>query len=137
MMTRCDQSKERRERAKSARSKGRVLALALMFSGISSGACGGVVEEEPLQEEPMSGAEERASEMPEAPSKASGELLLEECRGGSPSHSELCPWIDSGYELCFKSKEDACSCLCPLSGESICRSGFYDGEEGRVVVRCD
>jgi hypothetical protein len=54
-------------------------------------------------------------------------------RATNPTRS--CNWLtDAG--ACFDTKDAACACICPTSGDSVCFSGFDDGPGSATLVHC-
>ncbi|HEY3667040.1 MAG TPA: hypothetical protein VGL19_13600 [Polyangiaceae bacterium] len=54
-------------------------------------------------------------------------------RASNPGRS--CNWLtDSGK--CFDTKDAACNCICPRSGESLCSSGVDGGPGSATLVHC-
>ena len=61
---------------------------------------------------------------------------LGECpKGWTPGDAD-CPWLASN-DLCYATKVDACSCICPRSDKSLCLSGLPGGADSRTWVICD
>jgi len=72
----------------------------------------------------------------ESAEPSAGELELEQCAlGFLPSEDERpCNWLAAGR--CYEKKPDACSCICPREGPSICLSDFYGGDASQTKVTC-
>ncbi|MEO8901040.1 MAG: hypothetical protein ABI488_05175 [Polyangiaceae bacterium] len=116
------------------------LILCAVLSGLL--ACGGRVED------PQSGS---SGDPAPASSSASGGGNSGGSPGGFPSHelgdckpgfaranspALACNWLtDSG--LCFDTNDEACSCICPRSGASVCYGPFYNGPGSATLVHCD
>lgn len=59
------------------------------------------------------------------------------CHPGTPVASATsCAWLGSDG-LCYRTVDDACNCVCPRNGASVCVSGFPRGDNGRVPVSCN
>lgn len=64
------------------------------------------------------------------------DLTLGDCAPGWTPGEADCPWFGSD-QRCYATKEDACSCLCPRSGSSLCLSGLPGGPDSQTPVSCD
>lgn len=62
-------------------------------------------------------------------------LELGDCHAGWQPDEAPCPWLASDG-LCYATKEDACACICPSQGNTVCASGLPGGEDDRVRVSC-
>ena len=62
-------------------------------------------------------------------------LELGDCGEGWQPGEAPCPWRASN-DLCYASKEEACSCICPREGNTTCSSGLPGGEDSRTPVSC-
>jgi hypothetical protein len=111
--------------------------LSLVICSSLSFACGGQAE--------RTVGEESEDEGPGTASGSSGgkaspsdDLELGPCVKGFDRFERLdqpCNWL--AENLCYDSKEAACSCICPRPGPSLCLSGFYGGEGSATAVYCD
>lgn len=64
------------------------------------------------------------------------EVTLPGCKRGPVDQGEMgaeCLWLADGR--CYADKLEACACICPVSHESICSSGF-PSDAGRTLVYC-
>jgi hypothetical protein len=120
--------------------------LALFFAIVTLSACGGrAVEQpgsggsapsEPGSEEPAPAAGRSSS--PSPPSSSLPTHDLGDCTPGfsrTESPNRPCHWLTKAGS-CFDEKEAACACICPLSGDSVCFSGFDDGPSSATLVQC-
>lgn len=64
-----------------------------------------------------------------------GDLPLGDCVEGWPVYEGDCPWLGSDH-LCYATKEQACSCLCPRDKSSTCVSGLPGGPDAQTNVSC-
>ena len=109
------------------------------------GACGGRVEPDPdpaPQESSSagntgaSGGSTSGSGQPEGTDGLDPATSLGKCpEGWDPAEAD-CPWLASNG-LCYATKVDACSCICPRSNNTICSSGLPGGPDSRTWVSCD
>jgi hypothetical protein len=68
------------------------------------------------------------------PTKELGECMPGFKRDDDPGRP--CRWItESG--MCFDKSDDACACVCPKQGSSVCAHGFDKGADGAVLVVCN
>ena len=73
-----------------------------------------------------------------SPGSTQGDTALGECRLGfmlvdEPSRD--CAWL--ARDRCYATKAAACDCICPTNRQhSVCSSGFPDGPNGKVEVKC-
>jgi hypothetical protein len=110
-------------------------------------ACGGRAVEEPSSG--GSGPSAAATRDP-APASSGGAGLSGSPSAPLPTHdlgdcspgfsrvdnpNRPCNWLVKDGS-CFDEKEAACSCICPLSGNSVCFSGFDDGPGSATLVQC-
>jgi hypothetical protein len=64
------------------------------------------------------------------------EVTLPGCERGPVDQGQMgaeCLWLADGR--CYADKLEACACICPVSHESICSSGF-PSDAGRTLVYC-
>ena len=118
--------------------------LKLFFALASLAACGGRAVEDPgaggaAPTEPGTQAPAAAgagrSSSPSAPLPSHD---LAACKPGfsrAENPNRQCNWLTEDGS-CFNEKEDACACICPTSGDSICFSGFDDGPGSATLVQC-
>jgi hypothetical protein len=110
--------------------------LGAVLCGVFSG-CGGQAERTIDDSGGEQGSGEQGSGDPggDAPQ---GDIALGPCTKGFERFANLdkkCNWLGEG--LCYDTKEAACACICPPVTNSVCISGFYDGEGSATPVYCD
>lgn len=121
------------------------LSFTLLLSFVALAGCGGrVIEDpssggsgpsEPAPSDPVPSAGAGRSGSPSAPlpTHPLGDCTPGFSREANPNR--LCNWLVKGG-FCFDEKEDACSCICPTSGDSVCFSGFDNGPGSATLVQC-
>jgi hypothetical protein len=55
-------------------------------------------------------------------------------RAADPARS--CNWLTEAG-VCFDTKDDACACICPRAGDSLCWSNFDNGPGSATLVHCE
>lgn len=123
--------------------------LSVWVSAAALLACGSRVEPDPGTPSPdqrsasggqdtsesSTGQADTSTDGPSPPDLAP-DLPLGECVPGWSVGEADCPYLGSD-QRCYATKEDACSCLCPRNGSSLCLSGFPGGPDGQTRVSCD
>jgi hypothetical protein len=108
------------------------------------GACGGRSERQGSDDGAASAATNGDDDQPGGGDDQGGgdddapgdQVTLPSCTRGpvdSGQMGEECLWLADGR--CYSDKLDACACICPVSRESICSSGF-PSDAGRTPVYC-
>ena len=101
-------------------------------------ACGGTVIT-PTEEDP----ETNPSVEPSSDAGAAGDagwhqVPLGACEEGfdpTENPDRLCNWLGEDGR-CYDSRPEACNCICPSDRDSVCSSGFYQGEGEATPVAC-
>lgn len=119
------------------------LQLTPFLALIALSGCGGrVVEQpgsggsgpsEPSTQEPPAAAGRSASPPSSLPTHDLGACTPGFTRADNPNRP--CHWLTKAG-ACFDEKEAACACICPLSGNSVCFSGFDAGPSSATLVQC-
>jgi hypothetical protein len=134
----------------------RFATLLFLLLSPHASACGGITETGPPRpgepHDPSAGDPEQApqagSDSPadspiieDGTAKDGGVELAPDSRplgtctpGPAPTAGAPCPWLAEGR--CYASKDEACDCTCPQTGDSLCLSGLPGGADAQVEVNC-
>ncbi|MEO7033305.1 MAG: hypothetical protein ABI548_05555 [Polyangiaceae bacterium] len=117
------------------------VVLCAVLSGLL--ACGGRVEDPtsgssgdpvPASSSASGGSGKSGGSTDPLPSHELGACKPGFARADNPGLA--CNWLtDAG--LCFDTNDEACSCICPSSGASVCYGPFYNGPGSATPVHCD
>ncbi|MEI9941609.1 MAG: hypothetical protein WDO69_30710 [Pseudomonadota bacterium] len=114
-----------------------VLALAGLFAcgarAIEDPDSGSAESSKPASSSDDKGAAGKSNSSDPLPSTALGTCKPGFDRAQNPTRP--CHWLtESG--ICFDDTDNACACICPQQGDSVCAHGFDDGANSATFIYC-